>query len=60
MSATPILAVTGDSTFLEMLRDKLRDQLGQKGRIVVTPSLDEAYPLLKSARPRLVVVHLGW
>jgi DNA-binding NarL/FixJ family response regulator len=59
MSATPILTVTGDSTFLEMLRAKLRDQLGQQGRFVVTPSLDEATTLLKSARPRLVVVHLA-
>ena len=59
MSATPILTVTSDSTFLEMLREKLRDQLGQQGRFVVTPSLDEATTLLKSARPRLVVVHLA-
>ena len=33
-------------------------QLDQKGRIVVAASLEEACSLLKTARPRLIVVHL--
>jgi len=56
MPATPVLAVTNDSTFPGLLRSKLGDQ---HGRIVVAPSLDEACTLLKTARPRLIVVHLA-
>jgi DNA-binding NarL/FixJ family response regulator len=59
MPATPILTVTNDETFLGMLRSKLRDPLGPRGRLVVAPTLDEACALLKSARPRLIVVHLA-
>lgn len=59
MPATPVLTVTNDDTFLEMLRSKLREKLNQRGRIAATPSLDEACMLLKTARPRLIVVHLG-
>jgi DNA-binding NarL/FixJ family response regulator len=58
MSATPILAITNDEGLLGALRSTIRDELGQKGRIVVAASVDEACPLLKTARPRLVVVHL--
>jgi DNA-binding NarL/FixJ family response regulator len=32
--------------------------LGHKGRIAVAASVEEARPLLKTARPRLVVLHL--
>jgi DNA-binding NarL/FixJ family response regulator len=59
MPATPILTVTNDDTFLALLRTKLRDQLGPKGRIMVAASVDEACPLLKTARARLIVVHLA-
>ena len=59
MPVTPILAVTNDDTFLGMLRSKLREQLNQRGRIAATPSFDEACSLLKTARPRLIVVHLA-
>jgi DNA-binding response OmpR family regulator len=56
MPATPVLAVTNDSTFPGLLRSKLPSE---SGRIVVAPSLDEACSLLKTARPRLIVVHLS-
>lgn len=59
MRATPILTVATDDTFLTLLRAKLRDHLGPKGRIMVAGSVDEACPLLKTARPRLIVVHLA-
>lgn len=58
MSATPILAVTNDESLLGLIRSTVRDQFGQKGRIVVAPSVAEACPLLKTARPRLIVVHV--
>ena len=58
-SATPVLAITTDSELLGLLRSTIRDQLGQTGRIVVAGSVEEACPLLKAARPRLVVVHLS-
>jgi len=59
MSATPILAVTNDDTLLSLLRAKLRDHIGPKGRIMVAASVDEACPLLNTARARLIVVHLA-
>ena len=37
---------------------RVRDQLGQKGRIVVAAVGGRSCPLLKTARPRLIVVHL--
>jgi DNA-binding NarL/FixJ family response regulator len=42
-----------------MLRSKLREQLNHRGRIAATTSLDEACSLMKTVRPRLIVVHLG-
>ena len=57
MSTTPILAITNDETLLSSLRSTVRDELGQKGRIVVAASIDAAFPLLKAARPRLIVFH---
>ncbi len=59
MPATPILAVTNDDTLLSLLRAKLRDHIGPKGRIMVAASVDEACPLLNTARARLIVVHLA-
>ena len=59
MPATPILAVTNDNTFLGMLKSKLSERSNQKGRIAAAPSFDEACLLMKTARPRLIVVHLG-
>jgi DNA-binding NarL/FixJ family response regulator len=59
MPSTPVLTVTNDDTFLSLLRAKLRDHLGPKGRIMVAATVDEASPLLKTARPRLIVVHLA-
>ena len=58
MSSTPILAVTSDKTLLGLLRSTVRNKLGQKGRLVVAGSVEEACPLLKTARPQLIVVHL--
>jgi DNA-binding NarL/FixJ family response regulator len=58
MSSTPILAVTNDESLLGLIRSTVREQFGQTGRIVVAPSVAEACPLLKTARPRLIVVHL--
>jgi DNA-binding NtrC family response regulator len=58
MSTTPILAVTNDESLLGLIRSTVREQCGQTGRIVVAPSVAEACPLLKTARPRLIVVHL--
>jgi DNA-binding NarL/FixJ family response regulator len=37
---------------------KLREQSSLRGRIAATASLDEACSLLKTVRPRLIVVHL--
>jgi DNA-binding NarL/FixJ family response regulator len=59
MATNPILTVTNDDAFLAMLRSKLREQLNHTGRIAATPSLDEACTLMKTAHPRLIVVHLG-
>jgi DNA-binding NarL/FixJ family response regulator len=59
MPATRVLTVTNDDTFLEMLKSKLREQLNERGRLAAAPSLDEACSLMKTARPRLIVVHLG-
>jgi DNA-binding NarL/FixJ family response regulator len=58
MPVTPILTVTNDDTFLTLVRAKLRDHVGPKGRMMVAASVDEACPLLKTARARLIVVHL--
>jgi DNA-binding NarL/FixJ family response regulator len=57
MSAIPILAITNDESLVVSLRSTVRDELGQKSRIVVAASVDDACPLLKTARPRVVVVH---
>jgi DNA-binding NtrC family response regulator len=59
MPATPILAVSNDDTLLSLLRVKLRGHIGPKGRIMVASSVDEACPLLNTARARLIVVHLA-
>src|SRR6516164_2284692 len=59
MSNNPVLTVTNDDEFLAMLRSQLRDRLNLRGRIAAAASLEEACGLLKSARPRLIVVHLG-
>ncbi|MFI5456978.1 MAG: hypothetical protein ACHRXM_16150 [Isosphaerales bacterium] len=57
MSASTILTVTSDETFLGVLRQELRDQDGRRGRMIVAGSMDEASSLLETARPRLIVVH---
>ena len=44
MSATPVLAVSHDEVLLGLLRSTVRDQLGQKGRIAVAASVDDACP----------------
>ncbi len=46
-SATPILAITSDEKLSGLLRSTVRDQLSQTGRIVVTPSVEEACPSLE-------------
>ncbi len=58
MSNTPVLAVTNDDTLSGLIRSAVREHFGEKGRIVVAHSVAEACPLLKTARPRLIVVHL--
>jgi DNA-binding NarL/FixJ family response regulator len=59
MPATQVLTVTNDGSFLGLLKSKLREQLNHRGRIAAATSLDEACSLMKTARPRLIVVHLG-
>ena len=57
MFESTILTVTSDEEFLTLLRYRLRDQVGVGARMIVARTIDEACALLKTARPRLVVVH---
>jgi DNA-binding NtrC family response regulator len=52
-----ILTITKDSEFLSLFRRQLHDQVGGGSRMIVAGTIDEACSLLKTARPRLVVVH---
>lgn len=57
MADSTILTVTGDETFLNVLRGQLHDQFPGSTRMVVAGSIDEACSLLPMACPRLIVVH---
>jgi len=52
-----ILTITNDSKFLEVFRSNLHDQVASSSHMIVASTIDEACSLLKTARPRLVVVH---
>jgi DNA-binding NtrC family response regulator len=52
-----ILTITNDLKFLEIFRQHLHDQVTAGNHMIVASTIDEACSLLKSARPRLVVVH---
>jgi len=52
-----ILTITNDPEFLEVFRKQLHDQVAGGNRMIVAGTIDEACSLLKSARPRLVVMH---
>ena len=59
MSTTPILAVTNDESLLGLVRsDGSRPAAARWAGLWWRPSVAEACPLLKTARPRLIVVHL--
>jgi DNA-binding NtrC family response regulator len=57
MVDSTILMVTGDNTFLTLLRKQLHDQGGNGNHMIVAGTMDEACSLLAEARPRLIVVH---
>jgi DNA-binding NtrC family response regulator len=57
MQLSTLLLVTNDNTFLELLRQQLRDQAGSRGRLIVAGTMNEASALLETARPQLIVVH---
>jgi len=52
-----ILTITNDDKFLELFRRHLHDQVSSGNHMIVAGTIDEACSLLKTARPRLVVVH---
>jgi DNA-binding NtrC family response regulator len=57
MADCTILAITRDARFHEALRRQLEDQDAAGGRMILARTIDEACPLLPTARPRLIVVH---
>src|SRR5271165_346436 len=57
MQDLTILTITSDEEFLSLFRRQIHDQLGSGSRMVVAETIDEACSLLKTARPRLIVVH---
>ncbi len=52
-----ILTITNDGKFLEIFRRHLHDQVPAGSAMIVAGTIDEACSLLKTVRPRLVVVH---
>ena len=52
-----ILTVTNDHKFLDLFRGCLHKQVAAGSRMIVAGTIDEACSLLKTVRPRLVVVH---
>jgi DNA-binding NarL/FixJ family response regulator len=52
-----ILTITRDDEFLSVLRRRIHDQMGGGSRMIVAGTTDEGCSLLKTVRPRLVVVH---
>jgi DNA-binding NtrC family response regulator len=57
MQLSTILTVTTDNSFLNLLRQQLRDQAGSRGRMIVAGTMNEASALLETTRPRVIVVH---
>jgi DNA-binding NtrC family response regulator len=57
MRDSTILTITKDDEFLSVLRGQLHEQVGGGTRMVLSRSIDDACSLLKSAHPRVVVVH---
>jgi DNA-binding NarL/FixJ family response regulator len=57
MPDSTILTITSDDEFLSVFRQQLHDQVGGGSRMIVAQTSDEACSLLKTARPRLIVVH---
>jgi DNA-binding NtrC family response regulator len=57
MSELTILTITNDPEFLEVFRKQLHDQVARGNRMIVADTIDEACSLLKTAHPRLVVMH---
>lgn len=57
MHELTILTITNDVEFLEVFRKQLHDQVAGGNRMIVAATIDEACSLLKTARPRLVVMH---
>ena len=52
-----ILTVTNDNNFLELLPQAAARPGRRQQRMIVAGTIDEACSLLKTARPRLVVMH---
>ncbi len=52
-----ILTITSDDKFLKLFRKQLHDQVASNSPMIVAGTIDEACSLLKTARPRLIVVH---
>ncbi len=57
MSVSTILTVTGDDVFVIILRQRIHDEAGSRGRMIVAGSMDQASSILKATRLGLVVVH---
>jgi len=57
MFVSTILAVTGDDGFVNLIRQRLHDEAGSRGRMIVAGSMDQASAILKATRLGLVVVH---
>jgi len=57
MRDSTILTITKDDEFLSLFRRQLHEQVSGGSRMIVAATIDEACSLLKTARPRLVVVH---
>jgi response regulator of citrate/malate metabolism len=57
MQDLTILTITSNDNFLSLFRRQLHDQLGSGSRMIVAGTIDEACSLLKTMRPRLIVVH---
>src|ERR1700722_10843521 len=52
-----ILTITHDDNFLDLFRRQIRDQVAVGSPMIVAGTIDEACSLLKTARPRLIVMH---
>ena len=52
-----ILTITHDDKFLALFRRQIHDQVAVGSPMIVAGTIDEACSLLKTARPRLVVMH---